>query len=178
MDISSEALRLASSSLDITSVRFTVADAHNIPAADGSFDLVCCTEIIEHCAEPALVVKECVRVLAPRGYLVMSSPNYFNPAGLWKKMSESWFHRTWDAWGNHEEGIENNTSWLLMRSLILEAGLTIEQDCGGDFLRSWFPFLRSYYYVIDRHPMLWLGKLPIIKFFGMNYFVKAKKGPA
>jgi len=43
--------------------------------ADEKFDLVCSMEVIEHVTDPAAFVAGLVRVLAPGGLLVLSTPN-------------------------------------------------------------------------------------------------------
>lgn len=46
---------------------FKVADAHNLPFPDKSFDLVVCSETIEHVVDPGKVIHEMTRVLTPNG---------------------------------------------------------------------------------------------------------------
>lgn len=52
-----------------------VGDAHAIPLADGSVDVVTSFETIEHVADPSRFVRECARVLAPGGTFIVSTPN-------------------------------------------------------------------------------------------------------
>ncbi len=54
---------------------FCAGDAQAIPLADRSVDVVVSFETIEHIERPALFLDECVRVLAPRGVLILSTPN-------------------------------------------------------------------------------------------------------
>ena len=54
---------------------FTVGDVGDLDFEDGSFDLVVCFEVIEHVHDQRRVIGELVRVLAPDGLLVLSSPN-------------------------------------------------------------------------------------------------------
>jgi len=46
-----------------------------IPAAPGAFDLIWCSEVIEHLQNPDLFLSECHRVLKPHGHLILSTPN-------------------------------------------------------------------------------------------------------
>ena len=46
-----------------------------LPFRDGSFDVVCAIQIIEHLSETDRFLKEVHRVLKPGGYLVISTPN-------------------------------------------------------------------------------------------------------
>ena len=51
-----------------------VCDAAAVPVADGSFDVVLCTEVLEHVPEPIAVVREFGRILAPGGRLILTAP--------------------------------------------------------------------------------------------------------
>jgi SAM-dependent methyltransferase len=51
-----------------------VCDATAIPVEDGSFDLVLCTEVLEHVPDPVAVVREMCRVLRPGGTLLLTAP--------------------------------------------------------------------------------------------------------
>jgi ubiquinone/menaquinone biosynthesis C-methylase UbiE len=50
-------------------------DAMALPFADGAFDRVYCSGVLEHVLEPEAVVREMRRVLAPSGFAVVSVPN-------------------------------------------------------------------------------------------------------
>jgi SAM-dependent methyltransferase len=54
-----------------------VAELHgqveDLPVADGSFDLVLCTQVLEHCDDPAQAVRELRRVVAPGGRVLAST---------------------------------------------------------------------------------------------------------
>jgi SAM-dependent methyltransferase len=52
--------------------------------ADATFDLVTSLQTIEHLWEQPRFVTECARILAPRGTLVLSTPNRLTfPSGNW-----------------------------------------------------------------------------------------------
>jgi len=53
-------------------------NAERLPYADGSFDVVVCTEVLEHTQQPAEVLAELMRVAAPGGRVVVSIPNEAN----------------------------------------------------------------------------------------------------
>jgi ubiquinone/menaquinone biosynthesis C-methylase UbiE len=53
---------------------FRAGDISSLPYEDDSLDLVVASEIIEHMPEPEKVVGEIVRVLRPRGKLIMTMP--------------------------------------------------------------------------------------------------------
>jgi len=48
-----------------------------LPFADRTFDIVVCSDILEHLLEPLLVLKEAMRVLRDDGVVVISVPNHF-----------------------------------------------------------------------------------------------------
>jgi len=58
-----------------TSALLARGDAMSLPFADGVFDRVFCSEVLEHVLEPEAVVREMRRVLSPRGHAVVSVPN-------------------------------------------------------------------------------------------------------
>lgn len=51
-----------------------VGDAASIPAPDGEFDAVLCTEMLEHHPEPIRVVEELARILKPGAILLLTAP--------------------------------------------------------------------------------------------------------
>jgi SAM-dependent methyltransferase len=59
-----------------------------IPVPDGSFDLVLCTQTLEHAADPARAARELRRVVAPGGRVLASTHGvqvyHPNPDDLWR----------------------------------------------------------------------------------------------
>jgi len=51
-----------------------VGDITAIPAPDASFDVVLCTEVLEHVPEPQAALREMVRLLRPGGRLLLTAP--------------------------------------------------------------------------------------------------------
>jgi len=50
-----------------------IVDAHQLPFAASSFKTVLCTEVLEHCCDPAKVISEIHRVLKPKGKLILTT---------------------------------------------------------------------------------------------------------
>lgn len=72
-----------------------VCDAEEMPLED-SYDLVLCTQVLEHCKNPQKIVDECHRVLKPGGTLIVTVPSIFPvhgyPADYWRFMPDGLRH--------------------------------------------------------------------------------------
>ncbi|CAG1023244.1 Sarcosine/dimethylglycine N-methyltransferase [Methylococcales bacterium] len=51
-----------------------VSDIVSIPVADAEFDVVLCTEVLEHVPDPVAAITELTRVLKPGGRLLLTAP--------------------------------------------------------------------------------------------------------
>jgi SAM-dependent methyltransferase len=65
-----------------------VADAHELPFPNESYGTVLCTEMLEHVKDPRRVVRELMRVLKPRGVLILTTrfvyPMHDTPHDYWR----------------------------------------------------------------------------------------------
>lgn len=65
-----------------------VADVHNLPIKDNTYEFVLCTEVIEHCHDPQKAVNEMMRVLKPGGTCVLTTrfmfPIHDFPHDYWR----------------------------------------------------------------------------------------------
>lgn len=55
-----------------------------LPWDDGTFDLVCSLEVIEHVEDQFAFLREAARVLKPGGTLIVSTPNVLNMNSRWR----------------------------------------------------------------------------------------------
>lgn len=60
---------------DHVAASFANAVGENLPFANGSFESVVCSEVLEHVEDPSAVMAEISRVLRPGGVFVFSLPN-------------------------------------------------------------------------------------------------------
>lgn len=74
-------------------IKFIKADAHKLPFADNSFDLIICSETIEHLVYPHKALGEIIRVLAPHGISIIEMDS-----GNWL------FKFIWFFWVNFSRG--------------------------------------------------------------------------
>ncbi len=61
----------------LAAFRVETGDAACTAFADASFDAVVLQDMLEHCADPAAVLRESARLLRPEGVLYISTPNRF-----------------------------------------------------------------------------------------------------
>jgi SAM-dependent methyltransferase len=89
--------QLAASPESPANARFVQGDAHALPFADASFDIVYCRYVLEHVADPARVVSEMRRVTRPGGRVLAQENtieiNRFDPPCpafdlVWRRFAE------------------------------------------------------------------------------------------
>jgi SAM-dependent methyltransferase len=78
VDIASNQINYAKSNYSQSNVDFKLISPGNLPFKDASFDIVTSIELIEHISpeETKILLKECLRVLKPKGKLIITTPNY------------------------------------------------------------------------------------------------------
>ena len=75
VDLAPEAVYHARKTYRRPNLRFLYMDLYDLGLEDASFDLVCSLQVVEHLHEPARLLEEERRVLAPEGLCAVSTPN-------------------------------------------------------------------------------------------------------
>jgi SAM-dependent methyltransferase len=89
-----------------------VCDAAVIPVPAGSFDVVLCTEVLEHVPEPIAVVREIARILAEGGRVILTAPLgsgiHQEPYHYYGGYTPYWYRRFLGECGFDDISIEAN----------------------------------------------------------------------
>ncbi|MCI0381914.1 MAG: bifunctional 2-polyprenyl-6-hydroxyphenol methylase/3-demethylubiquinol 3-O-methyltransferase UbiG [Chlamydiae bacterium] len=67
VDLSEKSLEIARKKDTTQSVCYLRASAYDLPYKDGSFDVICAMDLLEHVEKPAIVIKEAARLLKKNG---------------------------------------------------------------------------------------------------------------
>lgn len=97
------------------------ADGHKIPFPDRSFDLIICTEVLEHVVNPKLVLNEIKRVLTPCGAVIieMDTGNF-----LFRLVWYFWTHLRRGVWHHAHIQIFNTEK---LEKIIKQCGFSIKK---------------------------------------------------
>jgi len=91
-------------------------DILDIPAPDGSFDAIVCTEVLEHVPEPIRAVHELARLLRPGGVVLLTAPllsiPHQEPYHFYGGYTEHWYRRFLDEAGCEVLEISRNQGFF------------------------------------------------------------------
>jgi SAM-dependent methyltransferase len=106
-------------------IKIKQGDIYNLPYEDNFFDLVLCTEVLEHLDYPQKALKELIRV--SNKYLVVSVPN--EPFFMFAQLARG---KNWSRFGND---IEHVNHWTMLGFLKF-----IKKNSKVQILAKKFPF--------------------------------------
>jgi len=93
-----------------------VSDIASIPVPDASFDVVLCTEVLEHIPNPVTAVEEFCRILKPGGILLLTAPfcslTHFAPYHFASGLNRYWYEEHLPRRGMVIKEITANGNWF------------------------------------------------------------------
>jgi 2-polyprenyl-3-methyl-5-hydroxy-6-metoxy-1,4-benzoquinol methylase len=132
------------------------SDIIEIPVPDNSFDVVLCTEVLEHVADPIKAIHEMARILRPGGRMLLTAPLgsflHQEPYHFYGGYTPHWYQRFLDEASLEVENIEANQgffSWFGQESQRFSSYLSPR--------RNWHLGLRQWSLL----SLLWLLTLPL-----------------
>jgi SAM-dependent methyltransferase len=128
-DFSATALRRARQTLSdraIHRVSCSMADIQALPFRNETFDLVVSCETVEHVTDPARAIGELARVLRPGGRLVLTTPNYIGPIGLYR----GYMRLTGRRFTETGQPVNRFVVWPRTWRWVRRAGLTVVHASG------------------------------------------------
>jgi len=141
---------------------------------ENKYDLIVCTEVLEHVKDKDKLIKKLRRLLKRKGFLIISVPNYFNFTGIVKKIIDLFRRREeWNPWGTHSGGFESFTTAFGIRKL-LYSGFEIVDDMGVNLAMAFFPKINLPGLVYELL-LFKLPRIPFMKNLAMNYYILVKK---
>ena len=99
-----------------------VADAHDVPLPDASFDTVICNAVLEHVADPHRVVSEIYRLLKPGGQVYAEVPFLWfyhgYPSDFWR-FTRDGFKRLMVEFNEVEIGVTQGPTGALLQQFVM-----------------------------------------------------------
>jgi SAM-dependent methyltransferase len=93
-----------------------ISDITSIPVEDESFDIVLCTEVLEHVPDPLSALREMTRIVRPQGRLIVTTPfcslTHFAPYHYATGLSRYWYERHLGALGFNLVEVCPNGGWF------------------------------------------------------------------
>jgi len=93
-----------------------VSNIVSIPVPDESFDVVLCSEVLEHIPDPVAAIKEFARILKPGGTLLVTAPfcslTHFAPYHFASGLNRYWYEEHLPAMGININQITPNGNWF------------------------------------------------------------------
>jgi SAM-dependent methyltransferase len=110
-----------------------VADAHQLPFEEGEFEMVLCTEVLEHLKQPQVAINEMHRVLKPGGKLILTTrfiyPLHDVPHDYWRftKYGLKELFQEWDIVELEAETSTFSTIGVLFQRIAFQSKLKLNK---------------------------------------------------
>lgn len=93
-----------------------ISDITEIPVPNQSFDVILCTEVLEHVPEPIQAVAEIARILKPGGVAILTAPLgsrlHQEPYHFYGGYTPYWYQKFLPMYGLEIESIESNQGFF------------------------------------------------------------------
>ncbi len=160
-----------------------ICDICHIPAPDGYFDVILCTEVLEHIPRPYLAIKEFSRLLKSGGQLFISAPLgsgiHMPPHHFYGGFSSYWYEYFLPEYGFKIIGIEANGGFFKHYGQESQRFLSMTFETNNEILKFLFYPLKVMFALYFRIliPLIChlLDKKDKDKYFTVGYFVNAIK---
>jgi len=147
IDIDVSNIRLASQRNKYSNAVFQVLDAHATDRLGQKFDVIICSEALEHVDDPEGICNKIARVIRPGGILIITVPNGLGPYEVLYETPIRLIRRFLVQIGLLEDlrpGQEHKTNFTLgrLKRLLTKTGFRIVNFSNSDFISFLF-FLRK-----------------------------------
>jgi ubiquinone/menaquinone biosynthesis C-methylase UbiE len=157
-----------------------VSDITQIPVPDAAFDVILCTEVLEHVPRPIEALEEMVRIAKPGGRLFLTAPLgsglHQEPYHFYGGYTEHWYRKFLTEFGCEMLSIVPNHGFFAHLgqecarfSWIFESHRAEHGECADDLADLMGNILPRYLYELD-------GKIPL-KEFTVGFHVEARRLP-
>ncbi|POR47347.1 FkbM family methyltransferase [Bosea psychrotolerans] len=155
-----------------------VSDITAIPVPDNSYDVILCTEVLEHVPRPVEALAEMARIVKPGGRLFLSAPLgsglHQEPYHFYGGYTDHWYRKFLDEFGCEVEAIEPNHGWFAHLaqecarfSWTFERHKHLHGDHGAALSELMGSTLARYFYALDRKAFM--------REFTVGFHVTARK---
>jgi len=186
-DISLNALKVSKENYKLENCKYIGVDVENLPFRNCVFDVIVITEVLEHIFDLKKGTGEIYRILKNGRFVIVSTPNYHNLVGFYKKYKDKQLGKeSWDPWGAHQKGFERYMTPKLIETVLKGYGFEILYREGREYGMAWFlwidfinvGFIRTVLCKFRNLCVRFMGKgctLPFIRGIGMNYYLLLRK---
>lgn len=185
IDIACNAICIANEMASgMDNVAYLVGDAETLPLKRNLFDKVIISEVIEHTPNPDECIREMKAVLRENGQIILSTPNYFNLVGIFKKAIDHFIYKGQQHWTYAQlEPLERFSTPFSLRRQFMTHNLIIQDFRGSELylgfrkpillmLTFWENIL---YRILNKMPLWNFYSRSFLKYFGVVQYYKLSK---
>lgn len=182
IDILPNNIEIANKFFNRPNIEYKVMDALDIATnfREETFNCIVITEVLEHIADPDLLIKNCYKLLKPGGILIISTPNAYSFKSFMDYFTIINLVRVVKQLENQKMGIGTNVdhvfNWDIfsLSRLFIINGFKIKEFC---FAGAYLPNFISYIFrrILKKEPPEPKWILPILGRFAYQIIIKFSK---